>query len=83
MKGSKARIISPLIKKSGYSQHCLEYAYYMNGEDVGQLNLYIKVGPGIPSTPSRTLIGSWGPFWIKDRITFNLNVQVDFEVSTF
>ena len=52
----------------------------MNGEDVGQLNLYIKVGPGIPISPSRILQGSWGPFWIKDKITFNLNAQLDFEV---
>lgn len=52
----------------------------MHGEDVGQLNLYVKVGPGIPTYPSRTLSGSWGPFWIKDSITFNINAQIDFEV---
>jgi hypothetical protein len=53
----------------------------MNGEDVGKLNMYVKVGPGTPSSPSSSLSGSYGPQWYIDRIPFNLNQQVDFSVK--
>ena len=80
VKGNKARIISPVVKMSAFSQHCLQYAYYMNGEDVGQLNLYVKVGLGVPNSPAYILSGSQGPFWVIDKITFNINSQIDFQV---
>lgn len=78
--GNKARIISPVVAKSSYSQHCLTYAFHMNGPDVGQLNMYVKTGSSIPTTPSYINSGSKGNYWYFDQITFILNAQINFEV---
>lgn len=39
-----ARLVSPTLDKSPLSTYCLRYSLFMNGEDVGKVNVLLIVG---------------------------------------
>jgi hypothetical protein len=79
-KGQKARIQSVTNSKSSNSVHCLRFAYYMYGDNVGSLNIYLGTSSNRPSFPSYTLTGSKGNEWFRQRLTVTFNANVDFYV---
>ena len=82
-KGQKARIISVTKTKSSNSVHCLRYAYYMYGDNVGDLNMYIGSPGSLPPNPSFTLTGSKGNQWFRQQLTVTFNINLDFNVKLF
>lgn len=52
----------------------------MNGDDVGELNVYIKTGTGLPSTPTRKIVGTYGNQWNMDSVTFSAPAQIAYQI---
>ena len=75
--GDSAMIISPTVPKSNMSVHCLEFAYFMYGDDVGTLNLYVTPGAVSPTSPVFKLTGSRGKDWFLQKLTFFFNSNFD------
>lgn len=76
----KARIRSVLVSKSANSASCLQFAYYLYGDNVGKLNMYITPGSGALVTPSFTAEGSKGRNWLIEKFTLNFGVNFNFDV---
>ena len=78
-KGDKARFISPTYVGVKGGQ-CFQFWYHMYGQDIGQLNVYIKTGANI-SNPSWTRSGDRGNVWkitqisITTSSSFNVCIQ--------
>ena len=80
-KGQKARVKSVTITKSSNSVHCLRFAYYMYGDNVGTMNVYLSTGTSVPTIPSYSLTGSKGNQWFRQQLTINFNSNLDFSVN--
>ena len=78
--GDSALIMSPTVAKSNMSVHCLEFAYFMYGDDVGTFNLYVTPGSVTPSSPVFKLTGSRGKDWFLQKMTFYFNSNYDLTV---
>jgi hypothetical protein len=78
--GQKARINSITNTKATNSVHCLRFGYYMYGDNVGSLNMYVGTSNGLPSNPSFSLTGSKGNQWFRQQLTITFNINTDFYV---
>jgi len=76
-KGQKARIQSVTNSKSSNSVHCLRFAYYMYGDNVGSLNIYLGT---FGSQPSHSLTGSKGNQWNRYQLDLMFGDNIDFYV---
>ncbi|XP_067654505.1 MAM and LDL-receptor class A domain-containing protein 2-like [Haliotis asinina] len=72
----KARIISPSVAPGSGTQ-CFTMWYYMYGDHVNALNVYVKTTPAL-GNPIFTLKGTKGPKWIQAKI--NIPTKVRFQV---
>ena len=72
--GDKARLVSPNVNSG---QYCLTFWYFMYGQHVDHLNVYIMAGNTIPSTPLWTRARDQGRAWRQ------ANVDVPRVASTF
>jgi hypothetical protein len=78
-KGFKARLNSPLVTKSGNSVHCLTFAYFMYGDNVGSLIVYMStIFDGLSLKYNFT--GSKGNQWIKQLSTITFATKLDFQI---
>lgn len=64
------------------SIHCLQFAYFMYGDNVGDLNVYInpKADNSVPPVPNYKISGSKGNQWNFEKITMNFNETLGFNV---
>lgn len=84
-RGNKARIYSPSLDDT--SEYCVRFYYNMNGEEMGQLNLfYVREGTAFSTTwtpPFSLKTGrSYGDQWIGAAYTvakFNVSKQIVLE----
>ena len=76
-KGQKARIQSVTNSKSNNSVHCLRFAYYMYGDNVGSLNIYLGT---FGSQPSNSITGSKGNQWNRYQLDLMFGDNIDFYV---
>lgn len=76
----KARIRSVMVNKSANSASCLQFSYYLYGDNVGKLNMYITPGSGALITPSFTVEGSNGRNWLIEKFNLNFGINFSFDV---
>ena len=79
-KGDRARIRTTKSGKSANSFHCLEYFFWMYGDDVGELNIYLVNDGQVPDQPQLPLKGSTGQGWIKMSATIPFGESTEFEL---
>ena len=78
-KGLKTRLTSPQVAKSGSSIHCLSFAYFLNGDNVGSLIVYMStIIDGLSLQYNFT--GSKGNQWIKQLSTITLKTNLEFKI---
>ena len=78
-KGFKARLESPSVIKSGSSVHCLSFAYFMYGDNVGSLIVYMStIIDGLSLKYNFT--GSKGNRWFKQLSTITFATNLDFQI---
>lgn len=65
--GDLARLGSPLMAQ--VTPHCLSFYYSMYGDQVGSLNLYLRVNGITSLNPLWTRSGNQGEAWIKGQTT--------------
>ncbi|CAK8694007.1 unnamed protein product [Clavelina lepadiformis] len=80
--GDLSRTVSPVLSGTGGNCSVVQFYYYMYGDDIGTLNLYLAQGP--PYTfehPLWSLSGEQGKKWIKAEInvTFHSDYKIAFE----
>ncbi|CAF0741635.1 unnamed protein product, partial [Brachionus calyciflorus] len=76
----KARIRSIMVTKSANSASCLQFAYFLFGDNVGKLNMYITPGSGIPANPAFTVEGSKGNAWLIEKFSLNFGINFSFDI---
>jgi hypothetical protein len=81
LKDEVARIRSIMITRSTSTISCMQFWYFMYGDDVGKLNMYITTGSSIFSNPTYSLIGTKGQYWINQKLSFTFSNNFDFDVS--
>lgn len=79
-KNYKARIRSITLSKSANSISCLQFSYFLYGDDVGSLNMYITPGTGVISNPAFVVSGSKGRNWLIEKFTLNFANKFDFDI---
>ena len=78
--GDRARIRTIKSGKTANSLHCLEYFFWMYGDHVGELNIYLVYDGEVPDQPQLPLKGSTGQGWIKLSATIPFGATTEFEV---
>ena len=79
--GNKARLISPQVSNSTTGNKCVTFWYFMYGQNVDRLNLYVQYGLALPSSATWTKRGTQGNRWNKQTLTvtatrpFNVSFQ--------
>lgn len=69
--GQKAWLVSRQI---GFTQpQCVSFYYNMYGDHIGSLNVYVKTGAQLPSTPVWSLSGNQGQQWLLGQATVQGN----------
>lgn len=77
--GQAARVNGPLITSNGQTQtNCLSFWYHMYGNDMGQLNVYMKTRPYL-SNPLWLRKGHQANRWLNALV--ELNTDVDYQVE--
>lgn len=78
--GDIARIDSPVYNPTGTSSACLTFWFSMNGNQIGTLNVYRKIGSS-RGKPIWTLSGNQGLQWRKAQVTVSSTTgyQLSFE----
>lgn len=77
--GDKARFVSPQIPLNQPDSHkCFQFWYYMYGDHVDHLNVYMNSGNGL-GQPVFTKQGTQGQKWIQASIT--LSPKIPFQVQ--
>jgi hypothetical protein len=75
----KARFISPVVQIPAGSQQCFKFYYSMYGDQVDNLNIYVKKGGALGSAVW-TRKGNQGSRWIAGQVSINgpgpLNVRL-------
>ena len=71
--GQKAWLVS---KQIGFSTPmCLNFYYHMYGTQIGSLNVYVKTGVALPSTPVWTKSQNQGQMWNLAQATIQATTQ--------
>ncbi|CAF0741650.1 unnamed protein product, partial [Brachionus calyciflorus] len=78
-KGQKARIKSPVLSKSSSSVHCVYFALFMYGDEVGVLNSYLDLGDN-GAILYYNLNGSQSNNWQLKSYEFSFNLNVDLSI---
>ena len=71
--GDKARIES--FSHPPAKSKCLEFFYHMKGSGIGTLNVWLRRGQKIDSSPMWTLSGNQGDEWFRAMTTITENTQ--------
>lgn len=71
--GDKARIES--FSHPPTKGKCLEFFYHMKGSGIGTLNVWLRRGQKIDSSPMWTLSGNQGDEWFRAMTTITENTQ--------
>jgi hypothetical protein len=58
----------------------MQFWYFMYGDDVGKLNMYITTGTTFFSNPTYSLTGTKGQYWINQKLSFTFSNNFDFDV---
>ena len=77
--GDKAWLESTPVDMRGGK--CLQFWYHMFGNSIGELNVYIKTGSSIPSTPAWSKTKDQGNQWFIGQVSVT-NVFTRFSVSS-
>jgi hypothetical protein len=72
-KGQKAGLISPSLPLS--NKNCIEFSYYMYGDQPGSLTLYGKYDPFMPNSPLFNRTGSFGNYWLLEALDFSFPID--------
>ena len=71
--GQKAWLVS---KQIGFSNPmCLNFYYHMYGTQIRSLNVYVKTGVALPSTPVWTKSQNQGQMWNLAQATIQATTQ--------
>ena len=60
--GDNAYLLSPLFP-SAPNGKCFNFWYHMSGQDIGELNIYVKAGPALGAKVWNET-GNQGQFWL-------------------
>ena len=85
---NKARLISPQVPQSSTGNKCMTLWYYMYGQNVDSLNVYVQYSLTHPTSPYWNKRGTQGPRWNEASINiaasrpFNVSINNNWNILT-